>query len=211
MTITTFGYSTGYIYANVVNEGTITTKAGDLTLSGCKIENAGSIITGGKTISLQNATVNGIGTLNGANGELLLNGATVNNGTLTGKLRTYGNTNTLNQVTVDENGTLDIQTHAIAQGTISIDGMVTVQNNRGLYNESAEETVALSGTGTLNLSGNGTTGNLGSAENRGAFTIGKDLTVTTLGYSFGYIYANVTNQGEITTSKGATRRLHSRM
>ena len=202
LTITTFGYSTGYIYANVVNEGTITTKAGDLTLSGCTIENAGSIITGGKTISLQNATVNGIGTLNGANGELLLNGATVNNGTLTGKLRTYGNTNTLNQVTVDENGTLDIQTHAIAQGTISIDGMVTVQNNRGLYNESAEETVALSGTGTLNLSGNGTTGNLGSAENRGAFTIGKDLTVTTLGYSFGYIYANVTNQGEITTSKG---------
>ena len=202
LTITTFGYSTGYIYANVVNEGTITTKAGDLTLSGCTIENAGSIITGGKTISLQNATVNGIGTLNGAKGELLLNGATVNNGMLTGKLRTYWNTCTLNQVTVDENGTLDIQTHAIAQGTISIDGMVTVQNNRGLYNESAEETVALSGTGTLNLSGNGTTGNLGSAENRGAFTIGKDLTITTLGYSFGYIYANVTNQGEITTSKG---------
>ena len=136
LTITTLGFSIGYIYANLTNEGTITTKAGDLMFDGNTIENTGSIVTGGKAITLRNATVSGVGTLNGANGELQLNGTTVNYGTLTGKLGTYGNTSTLKQVTVDENGTLDIQAHAIAQGTISIDGTVTVQNNKWLYNAS---------------------------------------------------------------------------
>ena len=203
LTVTTLGYSMGYVYANLTNTGTITTKAGDLILNGNTIDNTGSIVTGGKAITLQNATVNGIGTLNGANGELQLNGATINNGTLTGKLGTYGNTSTLNQVTVDGNGTLDIQANAIAQGTISIDGTVTVQSNKYLYNASTtRQAVSLSGTGTLNLSGEGTTGNLGTAEKRGAFTIDKDLTVTTLGYSMGYVYANLTNAGTITTKAG---------
>ena len=138
-----------------------------------------------------------------------MNGATVNNSTLTGNLLSYGDTSTLNQITVDENGTLDIQAHAIAQGTISIDGMVTVQSNKWLYNESAEDAVALSGTGTLNLSGEGTSGYLGTAENRGAFMIGKDLTVTTLGYSMGYVYANLTNTGTHTFPEASFQSDHS--
>ena len=159
-------------------------------MNGNTIENIGSIVTGGKAITLQNATVNG-GTLDGANGFLRLNGATINNGTLTGNLLASGETSALNHVTVDENGTLDLQAHAIAQGTISIDGTVTVQNNKWLYNASTtREAVSLTGTGTLNLSGDGTTGNLGSEEYRGGFDIGKDLTITTLGFSIGYIYAN---------------------
>ncbi|MCR4574539.1 MAG: hypothetical protein K5787_12305 [Lentisphaeria bacterium] len=202
LTVTTLGYSVGYIFANLTNEGTIATAAGELTLNGNTIQNNGVLVTGGRTMFLQNATVNGVGTLNGANGKLQLNGATVNNGTLTGKLEAYGETSTLNQVTVDENGVLDIQGNAIAQGTLSIDGTVTVQNNKWLCNASAEEAVALDGTGTLSLSGDGTSGFLGSAENRGAFTIDEDLTVTTLGYSVGYIYANLTNAGTITTEAG---------
>ena len=69
------------------------------------------------------------------------------------------------------------------------------QSQSTLYNESAEDVVALSGTGMLNLSGDGTSGYLGTAKNRGSFTIGKDLTVTTRGFSIGYIYANLTNEG----------------
>ncbi len=202
LTVTTLGYSTGYIYSHLTNEGTITTEAGDLMVNGSTIENTGSIVTGGKTITLQSATVNGVGTLGGLNGKLQLNGTTVNNGTLTGKLEAIGNISTLNQVTVDEDGDLDIQANVVAQGILSINGTVTVQNNKGLYNASAEEAVALNGTGTLNLSGDGTSGYLGTATNRDAFIIGNDLTVTTLGYSSAYIYADVTNKGEITTAKG---------
>ena len=202
LTITTLGRSDGFIYANLTNKGTITTEAGNLTLNGCTVENTGTIVTGGKTITLVNAMVNGSGALNGANGILQLNGTTVNNGALSGALKTMGSTCTLNQVTLDEDGVLDIETHVIAQGTISIDGMVTVQNNSGLYNASADAVVTLDGTGTLNLSGNGTWGFLGTEDNRNAFAIGEDLTVTTLGYSNGYIYADVTNDGILTTSKG---------
>ncbi|MBR4613114.1 MAG: hypothetical protein IKO40_10410, partial [Kiritimatiellae bacterium] len=202
MTVTTLGYSTGIIYANLTNEGTITTEAGNLTLNGNTIENTGSIVTAGKDITLQNATVNGAGALNGANGKLVLHGATVNNGTLTGKVEAYEETSTLNQVTVDENGDLNIQGNVIAQGTLSIDGIVTVQNNKWLCNESAEAAVALNGNGTLSLSGDGTSGKLGTAENRGAFVIGEGLTVTTLGYSVGYIFANLTNEGTIATAAG---------
>ncbi|MBQ7730242.1 MAG: hypothetical protein IJT68_00230, partial [Lentisphaeria bacterium] len=204
LTVTTLGYSGGIIYANLTNAGTITTEAGKLTLSGNTVENAGSIVTGGnKSITLENATVNGAGTLNGAAGEILLNGTIVSDNTLTGNLRTYGNTSTLNRVTVDGNGVLDIQAQAVAQGTLTIDGKVTVQNNKGLYNESTEATAALSGAGKLNLSGDGTSGYLGTEECRGAFTIGENLTVTTLGYSGGYIYANLTNNGAITTEAGS--------
>ena len=201
LTITTRGYSTGYIYANLVNAGTITTGAGNLTLSGNTIENTGSIVTGGKPIALENATVDGTGTLNGANGEIQLNGTTVNNGTLTGYIRTTGAASTLNRATVDANGRLDIQGPVVAQDTLVIEGEVKVQNNTSLSNTS-DGTVTLTGTGTLNLSGDGTSGNLGTETNRNAFSIGKDLTVTTLGYSLGYIYANLVNAGTITTEAG---------
>ena len=204
LSVTTLGYSAGCIYANLTNNGTITTAAGYLKLNGSTVENAGSIVTGGNTIELQNATVNGAGTLNGASGEILLNGAAVNKGVMTGYLRTTGDTaSTFNQVTVDENGTLDIRANAIAQGTVTIDGRVTVQGSGNLLNGSADAAVTLAGTGILNLSGNGSSGSLGSEENRKGFTIGKGLTVTTLGYSNGYIYANLTNAGTITTEAGA--------
>ena len=201
LTITTRGYSTGYIYANLVNAGTITTGAGSLTLNGNAIENTGSIVTGGKLISLENATVTGTGTLNGANGEVRLNGTTVNNGTLTGYVRTTGADCTLNRVTVDADGELDIQGPVVAQDTLAIEGTIKVQNNTSLFNASAE-TVTLTGTGTLNLSGDGTSGFLGTDERRNSFTIGKDLTVTTLGYSTGYIFANLVNAGTITSQAG---------
>ena len=201
LTVTTRGYSTGYIYANLVNAGTITTGAGNLTLSGDTIENTGSIVTGGKPIALENATVDGTGTLNGANGEIQLNGTTVNNGTLTGYIRTTGAASTLNRATVDANGRLDIQGPVVAQDTLVIEGEVKVQNNTSLSNTS-DGTVTLTGTGTLNLSGDGTSGFLGTEERRNTFFIGKDLTVTTLGYSLGYIYANLVNAGTITTEAG---------
>ena len=202
LTITTRGYSAGYIYANLVNAGTITTGAGSLTLSGNTVENTGSIVTGGKSIALENATVTGTGTLNGANGEVRLNGATVNNGTLTGYVRTTGADNsTLNHVTVDANGELDIQGPVVAQDTLAIDGTIKVQNNTRLINASAG-TVTLTGSGILNLSGDGTSGFLGTDECRNSFTIGKDLTVTTRGYSVGYIFANLVNAGTITTEAG---------
>ncbi|MBR3506207.1 MAG: hypothetical protein IKO02_04090, partial [Lentisphaeria bacterium] len=203
LTVTTLGYSGGIIYANLTNAGTITTEAGKLTLSGNTVENAGSIVTGGKSITLENATVNDTGTLNGTAGEILLNGTIVSDNTLTGDLRTCGNTSTLNRVTVDGNGVLDIQAQAVAQGTLTIDGKVTVQNNKGLYNESGESAVALNGAGKLNLSGDGTSGSLGTEECRGAFTIGKDLTVTTLGYSGGSIFADLTNNGTVSTESGS--------
>ncbi len=204
LTLTTLGYSTGYIYANLTNNGTISTEAGALTLSGNTVENIGTIVTGGnKPVVLEKATINGTGTLNGADGELQLNGTTVNNGTMTGRLRTYGDTSTLNNVTVDGRGDLIIQGHAVAQNSLTINGKVTVNGNKSLYNISAEgATVALNGVGKLNLSGNGTSGYLGTEESRGAFTVGKDLTVTTLGYSTGYIYANLTNNGTVSTEAG---------
>ena len=201
LTVTTQGYTTAYIYANLTNAGTITAQDGSLILSGNTITNTGTIVTGGKSISLENATVSGVGTLNGASGELLLNGTVVSNNTLTGYVRTTGNASTLNSVTVDENGTLDIQALAVAQGTLAIDGKVTVQGGKSLYSVSSEA-VTLTGVGTLNLSGDGTSGYLGTEEKRNAFTIGENLTVTTLGYTGGSIFANLTNNGAITTSAG---------
>ena len=203
LTVTTNGWSTGYIYANLTNNGTITTQAGELTLSGNTIENAGKLVTGGKSIYLENATVNG-GILNGANGDIRLYGATVNNGALTGTVKVNGDeASTLNQITVDENGELSIQAHTLAQDTLTVGGKVNVWDNRSLTNASAETPVALTGTGTLNLSSNGTSGSLGTKDNRNPFTIGKDLAVTTNGWSTGYIYANLTNEGTITTQFGS--------
>ena len=201
LTVTTRGYTGGYIYADLTNAGTITTEAGNLTLNGNTVTNTGSIITGGKTITLQKATVSGTGTLNGVNGEIQLNGATVSNNTLTGYVRSTGDTSTLNTVTVDGNGTLDLQANAIAQGTLTIEGTVSVRNSASLYNASAA-VVTLNGVGTLNLSGDGTSGYLGTEEKRNAFTIGENLTVTTLGYTGGSILANLTNNGIITTAAG---------
>ena len=85
LTVTTTGWSPGYIYANLTNAGTITTQAGELTLKGNTIENAGKIVTGDRNIYLENATVNGTGLLNGAEGDIQLYGVTVNNGILTGE------------------------------------------------------------------------------------------------------------------------------
>ena len=203
LSITTKGYSDGFIYANLINTGTVTTDAGNLYLKGNAVENTGFIVTGGRIIIMENATVNGIGTLNGANGDVQLYGTIVNNGTLTGKVRTLGeNACTLNGVTVDDNGTVELNTLVIAQGTLTLNGKINIWNGKSLSTASAEDTVSLTGTGTLNLSGNGSTGSLGGEDNRGAFSIGKDLTVTTQGYSDGFIYANIANNGIITTEAG---------
>ena len=203
LTVTTFGWSSGYIYANIANAGTITTEAGELSLKGNTIENTGAIVTGGRNIYLEDATVNGAGVLNGVNGDIQLYGVTVNNGALTGTVKINGdNPSTLNQITVDENGVLSIQAHTIAQGSLAIEGKVNVWNNRSLTNASTEAALQLTGTGTMNLSDNGYSGSLGTEAVRNAFVIGKDLTVTTNGWSSGYIYANLTNSGIITTQAG---------
>ncbi len=136
LTVTTQGWSTGYIYADLTNEGTVTTQNGSLVLNGNVIENKGVILTGDRIIYLENATVNG-GILNGAGREIQLNGATVNSGTLTGTLVATGDAVTLNRITVDDKGELSIQANTVAQESLAIDGKVNVWSNKDLTNASA--------------------------------------------------------------------------
>ena len=67
LTVTTLGYSSGCIYANLINNGAITTQAGTLTLNGSTVVNTGTMVTGGQYISLVGVGVSG----NGADSETL--------------------------------------------------------------------------------------------------------------------------------------------
>ncbi|MBR6075906.1 MAG: hypothetical protein IKP87_11430, partial [Victivallales bacterium] len=108
-----------------------------------------------------------------------------------------------NSVEIGEEAILNIiDSHSLQiDDSFTLNGLISVYNNGRLTN-AGDTALQLNGMGMLNLSGDGTSGYLGTAENRGAFTIGKDLTVTTLGYSTGNIYANLTNGGTITTKAG---------
>ncbi|MBQ6472987.1 MAG: hypothetical protein IJJ33_13465 [Victivallales bacterium] len=87
-------------------------------------------------------------------------------------------------VEVGEEATLNVtDNHSLQIGdNFTLNGLMSVSNNRSLTN-AGETALQLDGTGRLNLSGDGTAGYLGTEENREAFSIGKDLTVTTLGYT----------------------------
>ena len=172
LTITTLGWSTGYIYADITNEGTITTGAGNLTLSGNTVENTGSIITGGsKSITLENAMLNGNGTLNGAEGTVLLNSSTLTGSLLKGQVQTTDAKSTLKNVAVSADGEFTTGADVVLQESFAIDGKVSVKNSKSLTNSSEDASVALTGAGTLNLSGDGTSGSLGTKGNRNAFSI----------------------------------------
>ncbi|MBQ7178298.1 MAG: hypothetical protein IJS08_12860, partial [Victivallales bacterium] len=106
-------------------------------------------------------------------------------------------------VEVGEEATLNVTDNHSLQisDCFTLNGLMSVSNNHSLTN-AVETALQLNGTGRVNLSSDGTSGYLGTEGNRGAFAIGKDLTVTTLGYSTGNIYANLTNEGTITTEAG---------
>ncbi|MBR4613113.1 MAG: hypothetical protein IKO40_10405 [Kiritimatiellae bacterium] len=76
-------------------------------------------------------------------------------------------------VEIGEEATLNITDNHSLQivDCLTLNGLMSVSNNHSLTN-AAETALQLNGTGTLNLSGDGTSGKLGTAENRGAFVIG---------------------------------------
>ncbi len=108
-------------------------------------------------------------------------------------------------VEIGDAATLNVtDNHTLQIGdTFVLNGLLSVTYNSGLSNAVVDTALQLTGVGTLNLSGNGTSGSLGTKDNRNTFAIGKDLTVTTQGWSTGYIYANLANEGTITTQAGS--------
>ena len=84
LTLTTLGYTSGKICANVKNNGLITTFQGYLNIADCTIENHGGIRTGGKGISVNSTTITGDGVLNGANGTITLANSVLDGSALNG-------------------------------------------------------------------------------------------------------------------------------